>query len=42
MDFKKHYLDNTRFEFQRMKGLAERALEQIPAAMEICPPPVTA
>ena len=30
MDFQKHYLDNTRFEFQRMKGLAERALEQIP------------
>ncbi|GMR24474.1 MAG: DUF1572 domain-containing protein [Acidobacteriota bacterium] len=32
MEFKQHYLENTRFEFQRLKGLAERAMEQIPSA----------
>ncbi len=32
MDFKQHYLENTRFEFERMKRLAERAIEQIPNA----------
>lgn len=29
MDFKQHYLENARFEFDRMKKLAERAMEQI-------------
>ena len=29
MDFKQHYLDNARFELERMKKLAERAMEQI-------------
>ncbi len=32
MDLRQHYLENARFEFQRMKGLAERAMEQIPSA----------
>ena len=32
MEFRQHYLENARFEFQRMKGLAERAMEQIPSA----------
>ncbi len=31
MDLRQHYLENARFEFQRMKGLAERAMEQIPS-----------
>ena len=30
MDFKKHYLENTGFEFERLKRLAEGAMEQIP------------
>jgi hypothetical protein len=30
VDFRKHYLDNARFEFERMKRLGERAMEQIP------------
>jgi hypothetical protein len=30
MDIREHYLDNTRFEFERMKRLAERAIDQIP------------
>ncbi len=32
MDLRRHYLENTHFEFQRMKGLAERAMKQIPDA----------
>lgn len=32
MDIKEHYLENTRFEFERMKRLAERAIDQIPTA----------
>ena len=32
MEFRQHYLENARFEFQRMKGLAERAMEQTPSA----------
>lgn len=31
MDFRQHYLKNARFEFERMKRLAERALAQIPS-----------
>ncbi len=31
MDLRQHYLENARFEFQRMKALAERAMEQIRA-----------
>ena len=34
MDFKTQYLENARFEFQRMKQLAERAMKQIPSAKE--------
>lgn len=30
MDFRKHYLDNALFEFERMKRLGEKAMEQIP------------
>lgn len=32
MDLGQHYLDNARFEFERMKRLAERAMKQIPSA----------
>lgn len=32
MDLRRHYLENTHFEFRRMKGLAERAMKQIPDA----------
>ena len=32
MEFRQHYLESARFEFQRMKGLAELAMEQIPDA----------
>ena len=31
MDFRAHYLENVRFELERMKKLAERAMEQIPS-----------
>ena len=31
MDLRRHYLENATFEFQRMKALAERAMEQIPS-----------
>lgn len=30
MDFRQHYLETARFEFERMKRLAERAMGQIP------------
>ena len=31
MDLRRHYLENATFEFQRIKALAERAMEQIPS-----------
>jgi len=31
VDFKQQYLENARFELERMKKLAERAMEQIPS-----------
>ena len=32
MELGQHYLESTRFEFERMKRLAERAMKQIPTA----------